>query len=111
MRPLTAAELESLSKALADTVDGLTGSEIGRLLVQAKIEDPDPTMTKWKRLYNALVCAQNGARSATPTLNFIHHALAPARYVGKPVALSIGDPWSTLHSRLSGFGSNRLESS
>lgn len=85
VRPLTAAELESLSKALADTSDGLTGSEIGRLLEQAKIEDPDPTMTKWKRLYNALAAAQNGARAATPTLNFIHHALAPARYVGKQI--------------------------
>ena len=85
VRALTAAELESLSKALADTVDGLTGSEIERLLRQARIDDPTPTMTKWKRLYNALATAQNGARAATPTLNFIHHALAPVRYVGKQV--------------------------
>ena len=49
VRSLTAAELEPLSKARADTVDGLTGSEIGQFLAQ-KIAGPDPTMAKWNRL-------------------------------------------------------------
>jgi uncharacterized protein (TIGR02391 family) len=70
---------------LADTVDGLTGSEIGRLLEQSRIKDSDPTMTKWKRLYNALAASQQSAASGTPVLNFIHHGLAPARYVGQPL--------------------------
>jgi len=111
VRPLTAAALESLSQALADTDDGLTGWEIGRLLTHAKIEDTDPTMTKWKRLYNALASAQNRAGYATPTLNFIHHALAPARYVGKQIVFEHRRSLINVTLRSSGFGSNRTESS
>jgi uncharacterized protein (TIGR02391 family) len=84
-RQLTAAELEPLCQVLADTSEGLTGSEIERLLRQARIPDPDPANTKWKRLFNALASEQTRVRAATPILNFIHHAMAPARYAGKPL--------------------------
>jgi len=56
---LSQSELEAIAKALADTSEGLTGSEIGHLLATLKISDPMPTMTKWKRLHNAFVERQN----------------------------------------------------
>lgn len=78
-----AAELESICKIIADTSEGLTGSEIGQLLRQASIPDPDPTMTKWKRLYNALVGKQNRDQKGNCVLSFISRGMAPARYIGK----------------------------
>ena len=56
-RALPPAELESLCQASADTDDGLTGTEIGRLLAQAGIVDNNVGMTKRKRLYIALARA------------------------------------------------------
>lgn len=76
-------QLESLCKILADTETGLTGTEIGHMLGQARIDDVNPTATKWKRLYNALAEAENRARSADRTFAFIRLALEPARYVGQ----------------------------
>lgn len=87
IRPLAVGELETLCRALADTTGGLIGSEIGHVLQECKIADPDPTATKWRRLYNALAGAQNASQSAKPVLNFVHHALAPVRYPGKAVQL------------------------
>ena len=54
--------LERLSKILADTSNGLTGSEVSHFLRQCGIEDISPSMTKWKRLYNAFVEYQNKAK-------------------------------------------------
>ncbi len=54
-----AAQLEAVCKILAETQRGLTGEEIGRVLAEVRIADPDPGMTKWKRLFNALADAQN----------------------------------------------------
>jgi len=61
----------------------LTGTELGRLLSQAKVKDVTPDLTKWKRLFNALSSAQNRDQSAVRVFNFIRHALDPARYVGR----------------------------
>ena len=80
--PFTPAALEALCKALGDTDAGLVGSEIGQLLGQSRIVDIDPSATKWRRLYNALAAAQGAAGAATPILNFVYHALAPARFAG-----------------------------
>ena len=41
-----AAELESVCRVLADTGNGLSGSEIGRLLAQQGIADPAPRFYK-----------------------------------------------------------------
>ena len=51
-------KLEAISKALGDTAEGLTGSEINALLLQAKICNPDPLLTKWKRLFTAFLNQQ-----------------------------------------------------
>jgi uncharacterized protein (TIGR02391 family) len=79
---LSSGQLESLCKILADTTHGLTGSEIERLLAQAKIRDTEPGMTKWKRLYSALATRQNGDGSADRVFAFVRLAMDPARYVG-----------------------------
>jgi hypothetical protein len=57
--PFDAQHLQSIAKILADTDSGLTGSEIGYLLTDCRIPDPNPEMTKWKRLFNAFVGFQN----------------------------------------------------
>jgi len=80
-KPFSAAELEHICKVLADTYSGLTGSEIGYILQQIGVEDTDPSMTKWKRLFNALVARQNADQDADRVLAFINQALQPARYV------------------------------
>lgn len=81
--PLSSGQLEALCKILADTTHGFSGSEIERLLAQAKIQDPDPTQTKWKRLYNALGARQNHDKNADRIFAFIRLGLDPARYVGQ----------------------------
>lgn len=82
-RPFSPGELESICQALGDTEAGLTGAEIGRLLGQVGVTDPDPSLTKWKRLFNALAARQNLDRSGDRVLSFIRHALDPARYRGQ----------------------------
>lgn len=79
-----AAHLEALCRILGDTDRGLTGSEIEHGLRVVGIADTAPTMTKWKRLFNALVEAQNEHKVGNHTVKFINHAMAPARYVSKP---------------------------
>jgi len=73
--------IEMIAKALGDTSDGLTGTEIHRLLIQSKIEDFDASNTKWKRLYNAFAENQNKLHCSNQILNFIRIALAPSRFV------------------------------
>ncbi|MEO8024312.1 MAG: TIGR02391 family protein [Polaromonas sp.] len=73
--------LEAVCRVLGDTSEGLTGSEIGYILADAGITDPDPSITKWKRLFNALALAQNTREFGNYTLMFITRAMNPARYV------------------------------
>lgn len=81
--PFTPAQLESLSKAIAHTETGLTGTEIGHLLAQVRVADVDPAATKWRRLFNALAKRQNVDGSGDRVLAFISRALDPARYTGQ----------------------------
>jgi uncharacterized protein (TIGR02391 family) len=78
------SELEAIAAALADTSEGLKGSEIGFLLVSLKIADPDPTITKWKRLHNAFVERQNKSHNRRAILEFIRQAMKPERYAKNP---------------------------
>src|SRR4051812_44290563 len=75
------SELEAIAGALADTSDGLTGSEIGHILNTLKMADPTPMVTKWKRLHNAFVERQNYARNRRAILQFIREAMKPERYI------------------------------
>ena len=81
--PFTQGQLERLAKALGHRDRGLTGSEIAHNLRKARIPDDYPENTKWKRLYNALVSKQNMTQTGVCVVNFIHHALEPALYVGR----------------------------
>ncbi|MBX9677528.1 MAG: TIGR02391 family protein [Gemmataceae bacterium] len=82
--PFAAERLEAISKVLADTNEGLTGTEIDHLLRSCNISDPTPDMTKWKRLHNAFVEFQNEHQVGNHVVVFIKRSMDPARYVGKP---------------------------
>ena len=78
------SELEAIAAALADTSEGLKGSEIGHILSSLKIADPTPDMTKWKRLHNAFVERQNYSKNRRAILEFIRQAMKPKRYAREP---------------------------
>jgi len=78
------AELEAACKVLGDTANGLSGSEIGQLLLEIGVADTAPSMTKWKRLYNALAEKQNQIQAGNFLIQFINKAMAPAKYVSAP---------------------------
>lgn len=80
IEPFDAQCLQAVCKILADTQLGLTGSEIGYILSDCRLEDIDPNMTKWKRLFNALATAQNKHQVGNHLLMFINRALNPVSY-------------------------------
>lgn len=80
IEPFNAQKLEAACKVLADTERGLTGSELGYLIHDCKIQDVTPTMTKWKRLFNALGEAQNKHQVGNHLIMFINRALDPVSY-------------------------------
>jgi uncharacterized protein (TIGR02391 family) len=82
--PFSAQHLEAISKVLADTSTGLTGSEIGYLLRDSNILDVDPANTKWKRLFNAFVEFQNEHKVGNHVMVFITRAMNPASYTDRP---------------------------
>ena len=86
-KPFTPGQLQAVCQVLADTNEGLTGSEIGHILRQVRVPDVDPTNTKWKRLFNALAKSQNRTQSGDRVLAFISTALEPARYQGNSSTL------------------------
>jgi uncharacterized protein (TIGR02391 family) len=82
--PFPAERLEAVSRILADTETGLTGSQIDHLLRNCNIPNPTPDMTKWNRLYNAFVDFQNEHGVGNHVIVFIKRAMDPARYVEEP---------------------------
>ncbi|ESU27079.1 hypothetical protein FLJC2902T_22570 [Flavobacterium limnosediminis JC2902] len=80
--PIDGSVLEGISKTLGDTINGLTGPEIGKFLQEATINDIDSTNTKWKRLYNAFVTYQNKNKNSNNILKFINISMNPARFIG-----------------------------
>jgi uncharacterized protein (TIGR02391 family) len=80
-RHFTQGQIEILAKILGDTAAGLTGNDIGNFLASCKIEDTDPGITKWKRLYNAFVNAHNKSGRDNYLLKFITKALEPVRFI------------------------------
>jgi hypothetical protein len=76
--PFPAERLEAISKVLADTETGLTGSEIDHLLRNCDIPNSTPDVTKWKRLYNAFMEFQNPHQVGNHVVVFIARAMNPA---------------------------------
>ena len=81
--PFDAQHLQAACKVLGDTNRGLTGPEIEYLLQDIKVPDVSPEMTKWKRLFNALVGAQNKHQVGNHLIMFINRALKPVNYLQK----------------------------
>ena len=75
--------LEQICAVLAETSAGLTGPEIGSLLAQLGIVDPEPTITKRKRLFAALCNRQRHDKCGNNVVQFIHKAMDPVRYTGR----------------------------
>lgn len=80
----TEAQFEALARALGDTTDGLTGSEIGFLLNASQIVDVAPTETKRIRLYNAFAADQNSRQHRRHILAFIRKSMKPERHLTNP---------------------------
>ncbi|HBN8638009.1 TPA: TIGR02391 family protein [Pseudomonas aeruginosa] len=78
--PFSSQHLEAVSRVLADTERGLSGSQIGRLLQDTRVPDVDPSNTKWKRLYNALAAIQNQHQVGNHLILFINAAMNPVSY-------------------------------
>lgn len=81
--PFPAERLEAIARVLADTTEGLTGSEIDHLLRNCDIPNPTPEMTKWKRLYNAFASFQTEHQVGNHVVVFIKRSMDPVRYVGE----------------------------
>ncbi len=78
--------LQAICDVLGDTGGGLTGSEIGRLLQERNIPDPEPSTTKRYRLHLALAAQQQEDRCANNVVAFILAAMNPVRYVHERMA-------------------------
>lgn len=76
--------LKAIADVLADTSDGLTGREIGDLLLRLCMDDPIPTATKRDRLAEAFVARQNKDQSSKRIVTFIVTAMDPVRYRSQP---------------------------
>ncbi|MCI1220031.1 MAG: TIGR02391 family protein [Bifidobacterium sp.] len=76
--------LKEVAAVLADTETGLTGTEIGDLLMRLRMEDPLPSSTKRDRLTEAFVARQNLDQNSNRIITFIVHAMEPVRYRDRP---------------------------
>jgi len=72
--------LQAICDILGDTNEGLTGSEISRLLTQLNIPDVSPTATKRYRLFEALKSKQEHDNCGNNIFAFIMKAMDPIRY-------------------------------
>lgn len=78
--PFNAQQLTALAKALGDTDDGLTGTQIDYLLDQCKVPNVDPTATKWKRLFNAFAMFQNERNFGNHVVVFVNRVMDPVQF-------------------------------
>lgn len=78
------SQLEAIARALGDTDDGLTGTEIDHVLALSKIENIDPAGTKWVRLHNAFAANQNKLGHRRYIQACIRFAMKPERHLHRP---------------------------
>lgn len=81
--PIESGTLEGMAKILADTGQGLTGTELSKFIPEAGLNDVDQSNTKWKRLYNSFADYQNRNRNSNNILKFINLSMKPSRYIGQ----------------------------
>ena len=83
-KTFTQIQLRAIADALADTNEGLGGSETGHLLATCHTDDWTPTLTKRHRLYNAFAAKQNLAQNRRAILEFIRQAMMLAHDLLQP---------------------------
>lgn len=77
----TKAIYQEIAAVLGDTNNGLKGSDIGKLLHQLKMADPQPKASKQDRLTAAFVERHNlDSGDAKRIVTFITHAMEPVLY-------------------------------
>ena len=81
---LTPNPIEQIAHIMGNTENGFTGSELGHHLAQCRMADPDPTLTKWKRLYNAFGVVVNASSSTNAVYQFIQYCMEPAQGLQNP---------------------------
>ena len=86
--------MESLAKILADTDQGLTGTELSKFIPESGLVDVDLSNTKWKRLYNSFADYQNRNKNSNNILTFINLTMKPSRFVGQ------NDKYETIRAEL-----------
>ena len=69
--PLPDDALRRLCLTIGDTDTGLTGSEIGFVLQQLGLDDPDPKRTKWRRLFDILKNREIATGSGEILIQFV----------------------------------------
>lgn len=81
--PIDSGTLEGIARIIADTGQGLTGSELSKFIPEAGLNDIDPLNTKWRRLFNSFVDYQNRNQNSNCILKFINLSLKPSRFIGQ----------------------------
>ena len=81
---LTPNQIEQIARIMGGTEKGFTGYELGHHLAQCRMDDPDPTLTKWKRLYNAFGAVVNASSSTNVVYQFIQYCMEPAQGLQNP---------------------------
>lgn len=82
--PFSSQHLEAACRVLSDTERGLSSTQIERLLQEIEIADTSPSMTKLKRLFNALAVAQNDHKIGNHLNMFINRVMYPVNYARDP---------------------------
>lgn len=80
--PLPESVVTAIADALGDTSQGLSGSEIGRLLAQLGFQDPGTDITKRHRLGLALINQQRRDGASNCVIRFVSEAMAIGRHLG-----------------------------
>jgi len=79
-RPWKVSTIEAVGQIIGATAEGLTGSQIERVLARCKLPDPGP-ITKARRITDSLVQAQTAERTCRPVLRFLVATMEPQSYV------------------------------
>lgn len=80
--------LQAICDALGESSEGLAGAEIARLLQYCSIADPQPTLLRRQRLFQALHARQEQDACANNVFRFLQLAMDPRRYTNDPELLA-----------------------
>ncbi len=92
--PFSTSSIEMVCRALGEAC---TGGQIPNLIAHLKSGDGEPGGTKWKRLFNAVIAAQNRQQDGRPLIRLVTEVMAPVRF---PDAQAFGDCRVVVNERL-----------